>query len=80
MSTHLPETMRELDSRRNDGLHVRLVWREADNRVVVSVDDAKTGGAFTVEVGPRDRALDVFNHPYAYAAALGVDTRVLVAA
>ena len=32
------------------------------------------------EVGPRDRALDVFHHPYAYAAAGRIDTRALVAA
>jgi hypothetical protein len=80
MTDHVLETMRELHRRRSDGIDVRLLWCEADNRVAVRVADAKTGDAFAVEVGPRDRALDVFHHPYAYAAARGIDTRALIAA
>jgi hypothetical protein len=80
MTLHTLQTMRELHSRRNDGIQVRLLWSEADGRVAVSVDDAKTGDAFAVEVRPGDRALDVFHHPYAYAASRGVDTRSLLAA
>ncbi len=66
---------RELDSRISDGIHVRLVWFQRTNQVAVEVDDAKTGESFTVEVGARERALDVFHHPYAYAALLGIDPR-----
>jgi hypothetical protein len=62
------ETMQELDQRTNDGIDVRLLWDRADGRVVVSVADSKRGDAFIVEVGPSDNALDVFHHPYAYAA------------
>ena len=80
MTPHVLETMRELHSRSNDGIRVRLLWSEPDNRVAVSVADAKTGDAFAVEVGERDRALDVFHHPYAYAASRGIDTRSLAAA
>jgi hypothetical protein len=29
----------------------------------------KTGQAFTVDVRTDQRAMDVFNHPFAYAAA-----------
>ena len=36
--------------------------------------------AFTVEVRDGERALDVFHHPYAYAALRGIETRTLVAA
>jgi hypothetical protein len=36
--------------------------------VSVTVDDAKTGAAFDVLVPEDARALDVFHHPYAYAA------------
>jgi hypothetical protein len=36
--------------------------------VSVSLHDAKTGEGFEVEVGPGERALDVFHHPFAYAA------------
>jgi hypothetical protein len=66
-----PETMtsmREVHSRINDGIHVRMLWSEEDGRVVVAVDDAKTGQAFSVEVPQDARALEVFNHPFAYAA------------
>jgi hypothetical protein len=60
--------MRELASRIADGIHVRLLWSSHDDRVVVSVDDAKTGDAFAIDVPAGDRALEVFHHPYAYAA------------
>jgi hypothetical protein len=63
------ETMpRELDSRSNDGIRVQLLWHPRDNRVAVAVEDIKTGDAFEIAVAPRQRPLDVFHHPYAYAA------------
>ena len=62
------DTMTELDRRIHDGIDVRLLWSAEDGRVVVAVDDAKTGESFTVEVGERDKALEVFRHPYAFAA------------
>jgi hypothetical protein len=65
--------MRELDSRTNDGIHVRLLWIEADDRVMLAVEDAKTGDAFTVDVHRDDSALEAFRHPYAYAAWRGVE-------
>jgi hypothetical protein len=62
-------TPRELDSRTtSDGIHVRLVWHPRNERVTVVVEDTKIGEAFELAVGPRQRALDVFHHPYAYAA------------
>lgn len=67
MTTETPIAMRELHSRTTDGIVVRLLWCERDNRVVVSVNDNKTGKAFSVEVPEGERALDVFDHPYAYA-------------
>jgi hypothetical protein len=36
--------------------------------VSVALHDGKTGEGFEVEVGPGERALDVFHHPFAYAA------------
>jgi hypothetical protein len=35
---------------------------------LVAVNDTKTGDAFELPVRDGDRALDVFRHPYAYAA------------
>jgi hypothetical protein len=39
----------------------------------VSVADEKTGDQFTIEVRNGERPLDVFNHPYAYAAWHGIE-------
>jgi hypothetical protein len=58
---------RELDSRVSDGIHVQLLWHPLDGHVSVAVDDSKTGQAFELRVRHGERALDVFNHPYAYA-------------
>ena len=68
MTPQMLLTGRELDSRIVDGLHVRLIWSPDDQRVAVTVTDTKTGEGFVVEVGDGERALDVFHHPYAYAA------------
>jgi hypothetical protein len=64
--THLT---RELDSRTTDGIEVRLLWSEPDGRVLVAVADAKTGDSFSIEVREGERPMDVFHHPYAYAAS-----------
>lgn len=65
---------RELDTRTSDGIHVRLLWQPDDGRVLVAVKDTKTGEAFELPVPDGERALDVFRHPYAYAAASPVAT------
>ena len=61
--------------READRIDVWLLWRERDNTALVAVSDAKTGDRFTVEVRKGERALDVFHHPYAYAAWRGIDVR-----
>jgi hypothetical protein len=63
----------ELDSRMNDRVHVRLLWGECDGRLAVTVSDSKTGEAFVLEVREGEQALDVFHHPYAYAAWHGLE-------
>ena len=82
MNTHLVDQMRELHSRISDGIHVRLLWHQHDDRVTVAVDDTKTGDAFTIDVRADERPLEVFHHPYASAAFRGIATRAsaLVAA
>jgi hypothetical protein len=67
MSRESLTTIHELDSRTNDGLHVRLLWGNRDGRLAVTVADTKTGEAFMLEVREGERPLDVFHHPYAYA-------------
>jgi hypothetical protein len=63
--------IRELDSRISDGISVRLLWYPDNGRVSITVDDAKTGEAFELGVREGKRALDVYHHPYAYAAQYG---------
>jgi hypothetical protein len=63
---------RTLASRVSAGIEVDLWWEPG--RVWVAVLDTKTGEAFSVSVADNERALDVFHHPYAYAAAHGVAT------
>jgi enolase len=74
MKATIPTTMRELHSRVNDGIHVRLLWSEREGRRAVAVTDTRTGEAFCIEVRDGEKALEVFNHPFAYAAFHGVDT------
>ena len=74
MTAEVLTSIRELDTRLNDGLQVRLLWCAHDGRLWVAVLDTKAGDAFRVEVRDGERPLDVFHHPYAYAALHGVST------
>jgi len=58
----------ELAARRNSGVEVRLLWRREGDVCTVAVNDDVTGETFEVEV-TRERALDAFYHPFAYADA-----------
>ena len=59
--------LRELDRREGDGIEVRLLWSEPQNRTFVTVHDRRAGREFTIEVNDNEHPLDVFHHPYAYA-------------
>ena len=58
---------RELNHRSNDGIDVWLLWDPGTDCVSVRVADAKAGANFEIPVKARHRAMDVFNHPFAYA-------------
>ena len=60
--------MSELALRTSNGLDVALLWNRCTDRLVVAVADDRTGESFTVDA-PRDRALDVYNHPFAYTTS-----------
>ncbi len=60
-------TTRELAARESDGLRVLLLWHPREDAVTVSVEDARAGQRFELPVA-RDRALEAFYHPFAYAA------------
>jgi hypothetical protein len=61
----------ELAHRAADGVDVLLVWVKDDDLRII-VDDARTGESFELSAGDGRRALDLFYHPFAYAAARGV--------
>jgi hypothetical protein len=58
---------KELATRQTDGVVVSLHWRRADDKLTVTVDDTRTGERFRVPAR-RENALEVFYHPFAYAA------------
>ena len=61
----------ELAHRESDGITIRLLWSRESDTVAVAVTDLR-GGAFELVLGSNERPLDVFRHPYAYAAARGL--------
>jgi hypothetical protein len=63
------EEAKDLDFRAADGIEVTLLWAKPLNRVWVAVRNHRSGEEFELEVRAADNALDVFRHPYAYAAA-----------
>jgi len=69
-----PTAPRELDARNSDGIDVRLLWHPVDDHVSVAVNDTQTGESFELPVRDGQPALDVFQHPYAYAAMRQHDT------
>ncbi len=68
-ATH--EHYRELAYRANHGVEVVLFWHELTNELTVTVSDERTGAYYELAADP-DKALDVFNHPYAYAASMSL--------
>jgi hypothetical protein len=70
------ELFEEMDYRESDGIEVSLLWNRRDNRVSVFVVDAKADVSFEVPDDGRD-ALHAFQHPFAYAARLGIETAPL---
>jgi hypothetical protein len=57
---------RELAQRSNDGIEVALLWSPATDTLTVTVVEGD-GESFDVAVGDAP-PLDVYYHPYAYAA------------
>jgi hypothetical protein len=62
----------EIDHRSTDGLEISLLWNETSDELSVRVLDSRTGESFELPAA-KDDALDVFHHPYAYAAFRGLD-------
>jgi hypothetical protein len=58
--------MTELAHRKNDDVEVSLFWDRTHDRLFVVVEDIRVGDRFAVPAS-SEQALDVFNHPFAYA-------------
>ena len=69
---------RELAHRVNDGVEIVLFWNEATDELTVCVSDERSRAYFEL-AARRDQALDVFYHPYAYAASIGIPCDTLLA-
>jgi hypothetical protein len=63
----------ELAFRESNGITVRLFWSRSTNLVTVAVDDAANDEYFELVLAENERALDVFHHPFAHAAARGLE-------
>ena len=59
-------TLTELHHRSADGIEVSLLWSRITNALTVAVEDSRSGLSFEVPA-PAENALDVFEHPFAYA-------------
>jgi hypothetical protein len=73
VTTRLAAGISELSSRSANGIDVALLWQHRDNTAVVVVVDQRSGESLVLDVGEDDNALDIFNHPYAFAAQRRVD-------
>jgi hypothetical protein len=62
-----------LASRKNAGIRVTLLWAPDTNAVSVLVRDESTDDEFEMLVEPEANPMDVYEHPYAYAAWRGID-------
>lgn len=69
-TTRSLQTRRELAHRSSNGIEVALLWHPVDDALAVVVSD-DNADSFELVVEPAE-ALDVFHHPYAYAAFRGV--------
>ena len=63
----------ELAYRSSNGIDVSLVWARSTNTVSVLVHDERSDDDFEVEIDPGTSPLDVFMHPFAYAARQGIE-------
>ena len=73
MTTDALTSVRELDCRWTNGIQIRLLWCQLDGRVSVEIMDTRSRESFRYDVADGDRPLDVFNHPFAYAAHRHLD-------
>jgi hypothetical protein len=67
----------ELASRSSSGIDVRLLWDRGHDTLSVQVIDWEADEFFAITVSPS-RALEVFEHPFAYLPAGVTDGQLVV--
>jgi hypothetical protein len=60
--------IRELASRNESGILVRLLWDAARKQTLIRYRDRRSGDAFVADV-PNQLALEAFRHPNAFRPA-----------
>lgn len=65
-------TPKELASRQSGTVEISLLWSKRRHRAAVTLEDTVTGESIELPLAPEDDPLDVYNHPYVYAAARGL--------
>ncbi len=65
-------TPKELVSRHSGTTEVALLWSRRRHRAAIAVFDEATGDYFELPVCEQDDPLELFNHPFAYAASRGL--------
>ena len=82
MTLMLPQTsesLYELASRESGGIEVALLWNGAEDRLLLTVRDRRTGEWFMCRVDGAD-ALEAYRHPFAYIARRDRDAGAISAA
>jgi hypothetical protein len=65
-------TIAELDHRKGGPFEVSLLWHRDIEVVSLTIRDNRSGRSLELPVA-NDQALQAFQHPFAYAASVGVD-------
>ena len=61
-------TYTELDSRHRDGMTVQLLWDASSNETVIRIEDGKKTPPEVIQFQVLgSKALEAFNHPFAFA-------------
>jgi hypothetical protein len=70
----------ELHDRTSNGIHVRLLMRAVEPpEFRVDVNDFNKGESFSVPVRDGQRPMEVFTHPFVYAASRAVEASTQLA-
>jgi hypothetical protein len=65
----------ELAHRESNGIEVALLWDKRADALTVCVCDSCTGDSFEFAV-KREKGLEAFYHPYAYATSMGLTSQL----